>query len=64
MHVFCSMLTEVPTELMQECVALQSIVEGNASDKIACDDLVGQCSQVIVQLEEEEYVFQYIQAHT
>ncbi|DBA84597.1 TPA: radial spoke protein [Trebouxia sp. C0005] len=48
----------------QESVALQSVVEGNASDKIACDDFVGQCSQVLVQLEEEEYMFQYIQAHT
>ena len=49
---------------MQESVALESIVEGNASDKVACDDFVGQCSRVIVQLEEEEYMFQYIQAHT
>ncbi|KAL0046239.1 hypothetical protein WJX82_006588 [Trebouxia sp. C0006] len=48
----------------QESVALQSIVEGNASDKVAYDDFVGQCSRVIVQLEEEEYMFQYIQAHT
>ncbi|KAL0022575.1 hypothetical protein WJX77_005450 [Trebouxia sp. C0004] len=47
----------------QESVALQCIVEGNASDKVACDDFVGQCSRVIVQLEEEEYMFQYIQAH-
>jgi len=62
--VFCSMLTETPSELMQESVALQSIVEGNASDKVAYDDFVGQCSRVIVQLEEEEYMFQYIQAHT
>jgi len=49
---------------MQESVALQSIVEGSAYDKIACDDFVGQCSRVVVQLEEEEYIFQYIQAHT
>ncbi|DBA98801.1 TPA: radial spoke protein [Trebouxia sp. C0004] len=47
----------------KESVALQCIVEGNASDKVACDDFVGQCSRVIVQLEEEEYMFQYIQAH-
>jgi len=63
-HVVCSTLTGIPFKLMQESVALQSIVEGNASDKVACDDFVGQCSRVIVQLEEEEYMFQYIQAHT
>jgi hypothetical protein len=64
--VFSSTQTEIPFELqlMQESVALQSIVEGSASDKIACDDFVGQCSRVVVQLEEEEYIFQYIQAHT
>ena len=64
--MFSSTQTEIPFELqlMQESVALQSIVEGNASDKVACDDFVGQCSRVIVQLEEEEYIFQYIQAHT
>ncbi|KAA6417513.1 MAG: hypothetical protein FRX49_12539 [Trebouxia sp. A1-2] len=45
------------TARLQESVALQSVVEGNASDKIACDDFVGQCSQVLVQLEEEEYMF-------
>ena len=49
---------------MQESVALQSFVEGNATDKVACDDFVGQCSRVILQMEEDEYMFQYIQAHT
>ncbi len=64
--MFSSTQTEIPFELqlMQESVALQSIVEGSAYDKIACDDFVGQCSRVVVQLEEEEYIFQYIQAHT
>jgi len=63
-HVLRCKLTEMPSELMQESVALQSIVEGNASDKVACDDFVEQCSRVTVQLEKEEYMFQYIQAHT
>ena len=63
-HVFGSTLTEIPFKLMQESVALQSFVEGNATDKVACDDFVGQCSRVILQLEEDEYMFQYIQAHT
>jgi len=49
---------------MQESIALHSIVEANATDEVACDDFVRQCSRVIVQLEEEEYMLQYIQAHT
>jgi len=48
---------------MQESIALQSIVEANATDEVACDDFVSQCTRVIVQLE-EEYMLQYIQAHT
>ncbi len=64
MHVFRCKLTVIPFKLMQESIALQSIVEANATDEVACDDFVSQCTRVIVQLEEEEYMLQYIQAHT
>ena len=44
-------------------MALHSIVESSSKGDIDCNDFVELCSQTLVQLEEEEYIYQYIQAH-
>ena len=49
---------------VQELVALQSLIEAYPESNITSDRFVELCSQTLTQLEEEQYVFQYLQVHT
>ena len=38
-------------------------MESNAADGTDTEEFAEQCSQLLMQLEEEGYMFQYVQAH-
>ena len=38
-------------------------MESNTADGINTEEFGEQCSQLLMELEEEEYMFQYVQAH-
>ena len=51
---------------LQESMGLRSAILGDAdnSSNFTCERFQRLCSQVLLQMEQEEYVFSYIQAHT
>lgn len=51
---------------MQEAMGLCSAIWGDADNsvKFTCERFQKLCIEVLVQMEQEEYVFSYIQAHT
>ena len=48
---------------VQELVALQAVIESFHDDSIDHNSFVELCSRTLTQLEEEQYVFQYLQVH-
>ena len=50
--------------LLQESIAAQAVVMGASSEALSSHHLQELCSQLLTHLEQEEYVYSYIQAHT
>lgn len=50
---------------MQEAMGLRSAILGDADNSLqfTCERFQKLCSQVLLQMEQEKYLFSYIQAH-
>ena len=49
---------------LQESMGLRAAIEGNAQGSITSQHFEELCSRLLTQMELEEYVFSYMQAHT
>lgn len=49
---------------LQESMGLRSAILGETVNTWTCERFQKQCSKLLMQMEQEEYSFSYIQAHT